>query len=160
MTQPDLPGNESTPQGPPVPQWDLYLKHIGQAWADLQSSSDQFDKSLLTFSSGALALSIAFVKDIVPLREAAFRGLLYWSWLAFGLCIAVTIMSFAFSVQAQKKHMGFLYEFFINCNPKFLNKKSVWSYLVTGCAFLAAGSFLTGLALTLVFAFENVRTIR
>ena len=46
---------------------DEYRKKV---WEDSKSGSENFDKYLITFSSGALALSLSFIKDIVPLRDA------------------------------------------------------------------------------------------
>ena len=49
---------------------ELYAKHIAQTWSDQQASSDSFDNNLLTFSSAALGLSLAFIKDVVPRFQA------------------------------------------------------------------------------------------
>jgi hypothetical protein len=135
---------------------ELYDTHSSQARADQQASSDEFDKSLLTFSSGALGLSLAFIKDIVPLNQAGWLPWLYFSWVSFAACIAVTIASFQFGIQAQKNHLDFLYKYYIECKSEFLNKKSAWSRLVTVCAVAGALFFLAGLVGTMIFVCENV----
>lgn len=135
---------------------ELYDTHSNQARADQQASSDQFDKSLLTFSSGALGLSLAFIKDIVPLGQAGWLPWLYLSWISFACCIAVTIASFQFGIQAQKTYLDYLYKYYIECKNDFLNKKSAWSRLVTVCAVAGSLFFLTGLVGTMVFVCENV----
>jgi hypothetical protein len=70
---------------PPITQYvptdearKLHASHTAQAWADQQASSDSFDNNLLAFSSGALGLSVAFVKDIVPLETAEWLRTLYF----------------------------------------------------------------------------------
>ncbi len=40
----------------------LYDEHRRHAWDQINDSTDNFDRNLLTLSSGALALSIAFLK--------------------------------------------------------------------------------------------------
>ena len=60
---------------------ELYNEHRRQAWQDIQMSTDQFDRSLLTLSSGALVLSLAFIKDAVPLKDAVGIYWLYSSWI-------------------------------------------------------------------------------
>jgi len=76
-------GGDNQTSGPdqPVPawppQWDLYNKHAGQAWTDQQTSSDDFDKNLLTLSSVLLGFSLAFIKDIVR-------------WIKLGSCAGST----------------------------------------------------------------------
>ncbi len=145
---------ESNPAWPP--QQQLYDKHAAQAWADQQASSDEFDKSLLTFSSGALGLSLAFIKDVVPLDKAVWLCWLYISWVSFAACIVATMASFPCGIQAQKAHLGFLYNYYIEARPEFFNKESGWSVAVTVCAVVGAIFFLVGLVATVVFACVNV----
>ena len=38
-------------------QNQVYFEHLKQAWADIQSGSDHYDKNILTLSSGGLGLS-------------------------------------------------------------------------------------------------------
>ena len=79
---------------------DEFNKHREQAWQDRQASSDEFDKNLLTFSSGALGLSLAFIKDIVPLDHATHLSYLHISWVCFVCCIIATIFSYPLSIAA------------------------------------------------------------
>jgi hypothetical protein len=164
MASPEPPpgGNNdpANPSGQQLPAWspqqELYDKHAGQAWTDQQASSDEFDKSLMTFSSGALGLSLSFIKDIVPLDKAGFLCWLFISWVSFSLCIVATMASFPFSIQAQKTHLDYLYKYYIEGRPEFFNKQSGWSIAVTVCAVLGAIFFFIGLAATVVFATANL----
>ena len=142
------------------PKWDIYNLHLQQAWTDQQSSSDEFDKNLLTFSSGALGVSLAFIKDIVPLKDAWFLCELYLSWLSFVACIVVTLFSYALSIQCQKTHTSHLYKYYIEGKPEYLNKRSVWTFGVTLCAVLGAIFFLAGLASTVIFVIGNVSRLQ
>src|SRR5258708_35443126 len=76
----------------------LYDEHRRQTWQDIQSSTDNFDKNLLAVSSAALGFSLAFIKDFAHLPTAAWRPLLYTSWLCFAACILITMFSFRLSV--------------------------------------------------------------
>ena len=51
----------------------LYAEYRGRLEVRLQAAYDQFDKAILTLSGGALALSIGFIKDVVPLKQAAWK---------------------------------------------------------------------------------------
>jgi len=141
---------------PPERFESLHDKHVSQAWADQQASSDEFDKSLLTFSSSALGLSLAFIKDVVPLDKAGWLPYLLLSWVSFAGCIIVTIASFQFSIQAQKAHIKYLHKYYLENRPEFYNKKSAWSIAVTVCAIVGSILFLAGLVATIVFAWENI----
>jgi hypothetical protein len=74
---------------------ELYDEHRNKVWKDIESGTESFDRNLLTFSNGALGLSLAFIKDVVPLGKAVWIAALFTSWFAFALCIAVTMASFA-----------------------------------------------------------------
>lgn len=142
-----------------IKRQDLYAKHAEQAWKDLQASSDDFDRNLLTFSSAALGLSLSFVKDFVPLKSAVYKPCLYGSWIAFASCILVTIFSFPISLQAQKAHVKHLQKYYLDNDPAYLDKPSLWSRGVTACSVLGGIFFLAGLAGTVIFAIENAMRI-
>jgi len=82
---------------------------------------------LLTLSSSALGLSLAFIKDIVPLARALWLPLLYASWVLFVLCIVATLASFQVSIAAQNKHLFFLQKYYLEGKREFFNKKTGWS---------------------------------
>lgn len=146
----------SEPYVPSQDAKDLYAKHVAQAWADQQASSDAFDSNLLTFSSAALGLSIAFIKDIVPLEHAEWLWDLYLSWAAFGACILVTIASYQVSVQAQIAHTAVLADYYLRGDEKALTRRSRWSDALPLCAGGGSVLLLVGIAATLLFAAHNV----
>jgi len=137
-----------------------YSQQVAQAWTDQQASSDSFDNNLLTFSSAALGLSLAFIKDIVPLEHAEWLKTLYLSWGAFAGCIVVTIASFRVSVQAQRAHEGFLAEYYLRGREEYFNKRSRWSDALPWCALVGSTLFVAGIILTLAFASQNVSHLK
>ena len=54
---------------------ELYDVHRDKAWEDIKSGNENFDKYMLTFSSGALGLSLAFIKDVVPAEDCCLDNL-------------------------------------------------------------------------------------
>ena len=58
------------------------------------SNSERLDNAILTLSTGVLALSLAFIKDIVPVKMAAHLWLIKTSWRLLGLSIVLTLLSF------------------------------------------------------------------
>jgi len=147
----------SSPPYTPTPEAkDLYSKHVVQAWADQQASSDSFDNNLLTVSSAALGLSIAFIKDIVPLENAEWLASLYVSWVSFGTCIMVTIASFQIAAMAQKEHSKYLADYYLKGDTSVLNKINPWAKLLPWCALAGSVLMLAGILATLTFAAHNV----
>jgi hypothetical protein len=134
----------------------LYKAQLERAWEDIQSSTDSSDKSMLTLSSGALGVSLAFIKDIVPLGQASWVWLLQTSWVAFALCITITVLSFQVSIAALKQHVGFLDKVNVEGKEEFFNKKTYHWTLLKWCTWGAIAFFLAGLLCTMLFVVENV----
>jgi hypothetical protein len=150
--------DDLTPEQKIQEDWDKwYWPQAEQVKQDIDSGTDSFDKSMLTLSSGALGVSLAFIKDIVPLGHAIWISLLLISWVAFGLCIVTTVVSFLFSTAALKRHRDLLDEMYKTKNRELeKNQTSGWSIAVWICTRLALTLFLLGLVLTVVFVIKNV----
>ena len=75
-----------------------------ECWQQLNKayieSSSQFDKQVLYFASGALALSFTFIKDIVKLPVASCKHILIISWCFF---VAVILLSIVSHYSSKKK---------------------------------------------------------
>jgi hypothetical protein len=135
----------------------LYDKYWAEAQSRQRSSSENFDKSILTYSSSGLAISLAFLKDFVPIgRIAVWPHLLYLSWVCFVLATGLTISSFLVSYRAQELSAEYAEEYLINGKDQFYNKKTwrdayiKWSNVISGVAFVIA------LILTSVFVKFNL----
>jgi hypothetical protein len=134
-----------------------YWPQAVQVQRDINSGTDSFDKGMLTLSSGALGVSLVFIKDIIPLGHAVWISLLLISWVAFALCIVVTVVSFLLSTAALKRHRDLLDEMYKTKNRELeKNQTSGWSISVWICTRLALTLFLLGLVLTVVFVIKNV----
>ena len=62
--------------------------------ASLLSNSHILDKAILSLSSAGLGVSLAFIKNVVPLDKATNLYILYLSWGTFVGAIAGTLVSF------------------------------------------------------------------
>lgn len=123
----------------------LYDKYWAEAQTRQRSSSENFDKSILTYSSSGLAISLAFLKDFVPIgRIVVWPELLYLSWACFVLATGLTISSFLVSYRAQELSVEYAEKYLINGKDEFYNKKTwrdtfiKWSNMISGVAFVVA----------------------
>jgi hypothetical protein len=139
---------------------ELYDKHEQQAWQDIQTTTDRFDQSMLTLSSAALGVSVAFIKDIVPFAQAVWSLLLYASWICFSLCIVVTVLSFQVSRAALKQHLDYLKRCYLDGDRRFFNKQSLAAKMLPVMSWTAATFFVLGIVSTLVFCGVNVANAR
>jgi hypothetical protein len=130
----------------------LCLKYQDGAHASIQ----EFDRAILTLSAGLLALSLAFIKDVVPLTAAIDLFLLFWSWGLFGTSILLTLVSFIASQKAFQRSQESAYAYYMEHNHEVLSKPHVSTrvtrYLTSG----EGGCFVAALGLTLAFAIINV----
>jgi membrane protein insertase Oxa1/YidC/SpoIIIJ len=63
-------------------------------------SQETFEKQLSFISAGALGLSLAFIKDIVPsLSTARYKGLLGWGWAFLILTLLLNCVSHLLSAK-------------------------------------------------------------
>lgn len=134
----------------------LYEQQIEIARDNQNKMSDEFDRNLLALSSGALGVSLAFIKDIVPFKGAGFRCSLYASWISFSICVLSTLMSFRFSMNANSVYMDYLYKYYIENRQEYFNRRSGWSIANTVCAILGVVFFIIGLLSTIIFAIGNL----
>lgn len=73
-------------------------KEIDEVYATINEDQGDYDKQLLTLSSGFLAVSLAFIKDIVPLKDAAHLWILYLSFILLAFCVLSVLFSYQFSI--------------------------------------------------------------
>lgn len=94
-------GNDAEKQTRPDKDADAHKaecnKEIDDAHATINKNQEEYDKQLLTLSSGFLLLSLAFIKDIVPTKEAICRGLLYSSFIVLSACVLAVLASYQIS---------------------------------------------------------------
>lgn len=102
---------------------NTYLEQLSKAYIE---RSSQFDKQVLFIASGALGISLAFIKDIVKLDVASNKILLLLAWIFFGAVILISILSHYTSLKAinfkienlyqkednKSKHLDFFTRFF------------------------------------------------
>ena len=67
-----------------------------------QDSQDQLDKNLIALSGGAFAITFSFVSNFIS-DEPVLIGWLIVSWVAWGLSIVTSLLSYYLSTLAFRK---------------------------------------------------------
>ncbi|WP_147330454.1 MULTISPECIES: hypothetical protein [unclassified Duganella] len=122
----------------------IFATYKAEAEKRQLSSSENFDKSILTYSSGGLAVSLTFLKDFIPIKEASGAFLLYGSWLFFVIATGVTITSFLVSYKAQENSLFCAQKYYLEGLEDYFNRKSwcdhvtKWFNIISGIAFVLA----------------------
>jgi hypothetical protein len=68
-----------------------------------QRVSEQFDKTMLTIAGGALAISLAFIKDVIGDGIMQQGWLLIFSWGCLTSCLILILVSFYLGLLAYRK---------------------------------------------------------
>lgn len=80
------------------------IEYQKQLYDMYKISSQQFDKNILIISSGALGLSMTFIKDLINLNQIKYFGVLGFSWVLFATIILISLTSHYLSMRGIK-HM-------------------------------------------------------
>ena len=134
----------------------VYADHVAEINKREVSSSENFDKAVLTFSSAGLALSVGFLKDFVPIQSAAAPWTLYWSWALFTAATCATIISFLVSSQALEAQKSRAYAYYIEGDDNALQRGNAWDRGTRVLNYMSGGAFLLAMVLSVVFISINL----
>lgn len=82
---------------------ELIMKYRSQLETLEQKSQENFDKTVLSLSGGALGISFAFIKDIVGSAPVTNPSLLFLAWMSWGLSVVSVLISYFMSHLALRK---------------------------------------------------------
>ncbi len=120
------------------------------------SNSEKYDSAILTLSTGILGLSLAFIKDVVPLNTAELVHLLKASWWLFGASIISTVTSFSVSQIAIKRQLDYADKYYREGKTEYLEKKNVPALITEYVNYISGILFIAGILATVVFVSVNV----
>ncbi|HXF81418.1 MAG TPA: hypothetical protein VNN19_01500 [bacterium] len=114
-------------------------------------ASQAYDKTVLTLAAGALGISFAFIKDIVPSPKPETMRLLLWGWSAFGFSLLATLISLLTSQFALRTAM-------VQYDQKRTSERPGrwWSILTSGLSIASGLAFVIGVILLVFFATGNL----
>jgi hypothetical protein len=119
------------------------------------SNSEGFDKAILSLSSAGLAISLTFIKTIVPINEAIYVGWLYLSWIFFGVAIISTLLSFMFSNQGLKKQLELAEQYYLENQEDAFNKPHWFSKATDISNLLSGVVFIFAFSSVIIFSIAN-----
>jgi hypothetical protein len=135
---------------------EVYLVERKSLIEAQQESYKQFDKAILTLSSGGLGLSIIFWKEILPPGGISHRWFLIASWILFASSILSTLISFLTSQRAYKKQLESLESYFLKKDLTALKTKNVSALATELLNYASASLFILAIAGLIGFASANL----
>lgn len=118
--------------------------------ASHNEASNTYDKTLLTLASGALGLSIAFVKDIAT--HPTSKWLLLWAWVLLGASLTLIVFSHMASVEVHKRLIDGM-----DKKRRYSDEPWLVRHGVTWMNRLAGGAFIVGVVFLIAFAYVNFK---
>lgn len=119
-----------------------YKNHLRAALLD---SSNRFDSAVLSLSSGLLALSLAFLRDLVNPRPPTCVLCLVCSWIMLGTAVITTVVSFLTSQSCLRSRL--------EGNE---TKAKSWIKRTELLNRASAALFVSGVCLTIIFVAVNL----
>lgn len=132
---------------------DYCAKEADDAFERINKNQEEYDKQILTLGVGFLGVSLAFIKDVVPLNQAVHLALLHFSFVLLTLSIVSVIASYQISIWGQFRARKYWEDVVKNPSAPFPigNAKAMgWINLGSGILFLA------GIALSVSFVILNL----
>jgi hypothetical protein len=133
------------------PELSEYRKHVLVAE---QKAQEDFDKTVITLSGGALGVSFAFIGNIVrdkPLVEPVFLFYAWWSW---ALSVGFVLISYFLSIRALRIALRQAY-----AGSIYLQRPGKWYAIATDiCNVLGGILFFVGIILISGFVRRNLGT--
>lgn len=120
------------------------------------SNSENFDKSVLAYSTAALGFSIGFLKDFVPITKAAYAWLLYTSWAAFVVSVVFTISSFLVSQKGISRQLKINESYYLEGKDEALKEINCWARATDGLNLISGIVFVLGIVCTTIFVALNL----
>lgn len=152
---PNVPEGGAPPHIPTDQDEKLLADFTTEVRKRQMSSSENFDKSVLTLATSGLAASLAFLKDFIPIGQAICPWMLYASWALLTAATVITMLSFLASMRAQEVQQAIAVGHYRRGEPH--DKRNPWDRVVIWMNRTSGASFILGVSATTLFVAINLQ---
>ncbi len=132
---------------------ELYQKTREDLLKRQLSNNENFDRSILTLASAALALSVTFLNGTGA--HGCF-ALLVLSWIGFVLAIVITIISYLTSQHGISRQLELAERYYLKNDDSALTATNLAAAWTDRCAVSSAVSFVIAIILLLTYFAINL----
>jgi len=148
-------GTPPTPREQYLAEIKAHKVYLGTVIKDSQT---EYSKQLLSLSSAILAVSVAFLKNLITVKSAIWFPLLYTAWGLFAGTIFLTLIAIKISIKAHKLYKE---EIEKELAGDDVPEKTTWrDWMVPALSWLTSLCFVGGVVCLVVFAVKNVQRER
>ena len=131
-------------------------EQLYKAWDELSrrqlSNSENLGKAILSLSTAGLGFSLAFIKNLVSPDVITDVYLLHWSWWAFAIAIAATLLSFHTSQAGLKNQFAQIRRELVGKkDPKLEPKEDLPFQITEWLSYASQIFYLVAVILTIIF---------
>lgn len=137
------------------PRHEAYLAHRKHLWSLCIDQRTAFDKALLTLSSSALAVSIAFYDKLaidVGIKASLY---LFVSWCFLSTALLSTVLSFLMSGLSQEKQVMLFDKYYVE-QLKNEPQEKFFKSISFSLTLLGSFCFIFGIIIFLYFTYANL----
>jgi hypothetical protein len=134
----------------------LYDTTKAELVAGQRANAEQFDRAVLTLSTAFLAISMSFLKDIVPAQQMIWPWLLYASWVIFAFTIVLTLLGMLYGQRILKALMTSAFEYYIEKNEEAYSASEQLPRRIDFINIAVGVLFSMAVALTVGFVVTNM----
>ena len=147
------------PQDDQEKLYELYIKQDEELSKRDLSNVENLDKAILSLSSAGLGLSLAFIRNVVPLAQANHVWVLHVSWLVFVLAITSTLLSYLFGQRALDRQREFNEKYFLEGDEDAGQQKSFSSRMTRFLSYVSVVTYIAAVSGTALFIKLNLENI-
>ena len=93
---------------------ELSIRHL--------SNTESYDRVIMTLSSSGLIISIAFLKDIVPLTGAIYLWLVQMAWWCFLISVLCSLVAYLVGNKAIARQLEIAEDFYVHNKSEAYNQ--------------------------------------
>ena len=139
-------------------RYQIYLDENKSLVAGEETSTDHFDKNILTLAAGAIAISLVFLEKIAPHPLESSLVYLRFAWGGLVISLLSTLSSFLTSQHAYRRQREINDEIFFS-DPTSMPPKQIngWGRITGFLNWTSIVAFISGLIMLVLFGFLNMK---
>lgn len=133
----------------------LYSRARDELLAQQLHNAETYDRAILSISSAFLALSLAFIKDVIPTAFPSYLIVLYISWALFACAIISTITSIIYGQRGIKKLLIAAEKYYIGRDEDSFKVSEIISKRIDCINAISGVFFISAILFSIVFVGLN-----
>jgi len=129
-----------------------------ESWKRQLSNTENFDKSILTLSSGGLVISLTFLRFLIPEEGAVHIWLISSSWVCFLISITLSLIAYRISNGAIAKQLKIAEQYYIEQDENAFDENNKYTVINRILNNIVGIIFFVAMATLVLFVIINLNS--